>query len=135
VAKNIKTPSRSDTTKLCAFVPLCLCTFLSNLVNPVNLVRILTVKNSANLCQKFCIFLAISCPKIGRPNKLRKFAQFTFCQKSSEIFRNIQKSTSEIDGNRQKYSKNSLALLLLARNQPIFTQIFQNIQKYPKKRS
>ena len=32
VAKNIKIRSRSNTTKLCAFVPLCLCHFSSNIV-------------------------------------------------------------------------------------------------------
>ena len=90
-------------------------------------------KYSSSSLRLFNLFVALN-PRqnSGPPTLRRKFAQFTFCQKSSEIFKNIQKSTPEIDGNRQKLTKIGQALLLLARNQPIFTQIYQNIQKYSK---
>ena len=122
VAKNIKIRSRSNTTKLCAFVPLCLCTFLPIPVNPVkiltvkisvqnysllrltsdfylnpiNLIKILTVKNSVNQCQKFCISLAL---QVVRPPFAENLPYSLFVrniQKSSKIFRNRRQKLSEI---------------------------------------
>ena len=76
--------------------------WLQNLGNPVNLVKILTVKNSENQCPKFLSspsnfyllnskFLKIS----GPPTPRRKFPLFTFCQKYANIDRNCQKSKSK----------------------------------------
>ena len=90
-------------------------------------------KYSSSSLRLFNLFVALN-PRqnSGPPTLRRKFAQFTFCQKSSEIFKNIQKSTSETDRNCQKLTKNGLVPTFLSRNQPILTQIFKNIQKYSK---
>ncbi len=66
------------------------------LVNPVNLDKILTVKNSANPCQKFCISLA---PQVVRPPFAENFPLSLFVKnlpKYSKIFKNRCQKLTEI---------------------------------------
>ena len=63
--------------------------------NPINLVKILTVKNSENLCQKICISLA---PQVVRPPRAENFSHSLFV-------RNIQKSTKIVKNQKSKVVK------------------------------
>ena len=90
---SVKNLSRSDTKKLCAYVPLSLCAFLPI---PINLIKILTVKNSVNQCLKFCISLA---PQLVGPTNSENFPLSLFVRnlpKYSKIFKNRRRKLTEI---------------------------------------
>ena len=89
--KRFKNWSRSD-TKTSDFFLLTSYFYL----NPVNLVKILTVKNSANLCLKFCISLA---PQLVGPTNSENFPLSLFVRnlpKYSKIFKNRRRKLTEI---------------------------------------
>ena len=94
VAKNIKTRSRSNTTKLCAFVPLCLCTFLPIPVNPVKILTVkISVQNSSLLRHIFQKYL------VG-PTNSENFPLSLFVK-------NMQKSTKIVKRSRQEKQANA----------------------------
>ena len=119
VTKNIKTRSRSD-SKTSDFFLLTSDFYL----NLVNLVKILTVQISANLCLKFCISLS---PQVVRPPAAEIFPMSIFVknmQKSAEIdFQKLSKHGQKWSISCQKWVKSGP---LLVKTPPLFDR---NIQK------